>query len=132
MKTAVNVSRREFLKTSTVGSAALVIGFCLPWDAGAQQAPPPPQPVGPFDAWVRVQADGTVSLVLAKSEMGQGVMTSLPMILAEELEVDWASVRVEQARTDPRIYRSLGTGGSSSVRTSWEPLRRAGAASPRP
>ncbi len=128
MKTAVNVSRREFLKTSTVGSAALVIGFCLPWDAGAQQAPPPPQPVGPFDAWVRVQADGTVSLVLAKSEMGQGVMTSLPMILAEELEVDWASVRVEQARTDPRIYRSLGTGGSSSVRTSWEPLRRAGAA----
>jgi len=128
MKTAVNVSRRDFLKTSAAGSAALVIGFCLPWEAGAQQAPPPPQPVSPFNAWVRLQADGTVSLVVGKSEMGQGVMTSLPMILAEELEVDWASVRVEQARTDPRIYRSLGTGGSTSVRTSWEPLRQAGAA----
>jgi len=128
MKAPMDVGRRDFLKTSAAGSAALVIGFYLPWDAGAQQAPPPTTPVSPFDAWVRVQADGTVSLVLAKSEMGQGVMTSLPMILAEELEVDWASVRVEQARTDPRIYRSLGTGGSTSVRESFLPLRQAGAA----
>ncbi|MBI4466831.1 MAG: xanthine dehydrogenase family protein molybdopterin-binding subunit [Acidobacteria bacterium] len=126
MKTDVNVSRREFLKTGAAGGAALVIGFYLPWDAAAQQAPPPAS--NPFNAWVRVAPDGTVTLVVAKSEMGQGVRTSLPMILADELEVDWASVRIEQARTDPTIYRSLGTGGSSSVRESYLPLRQAGAA----
>jgi isoquinoline 1-oxidoreductase beta subunit len=103
-----------------------VIGFRLAREAEAQAAQEKKTP-NPFDAWVRIGSDGAVTLILAKSEMGQGVMTALPMILAEELEVDWAKVRIEQAPTDPKVY-DLGTGGSSSVRTSWLPLRQAGAA----
>jgi isoquinoline 1-oxidoreductase beta subunit len=127
MNTA-SFSRREFLKTGTAGSAALVIGFHLPASAfddpaKAQEQKPP----NPFNAWVRITPDDQVTLILGKSEMGQGVFTSLPMILAEELCVDWKNVKVEQAATDPKIY-DHGTGGSGSVAGSWVPLRQAGAA----
>jgi isoquinoline 1-oxidoreductase beta subunit len=71
--------------------------------------------------------DNRVTLILGKSEMGQGAMTALPMILAEEMYLDWKQVSVEQAPTDPKIY-DHGTGGSGSVAGSWVPLRRAGAA----
>jgi len=60
----------------------------------------------PFDAWVRVTPDNRVTLILGKSEMGQGIMTALPMILAEELCVDWKQVKVQQAPTNPKIYDS--------------------------
>src|SRR3989337_4427259 len=100
VNSATALSRRDFLKPSAVGSAALVIGFTMPWDSVAQEAPPPPPP-NPFNAWVKIESDGQVTLIVAKSEMGQGVRTSLPMILAEELEVDWSRVKVEQAPTRP-------------------------------
>ncbi len=122
------VNRREFLKKSAAGSAVLVIGFHLSPSAFADQAQDQEmKPVNPFDAWVRITSDNRVTLILGKSEMGQGVYTSLPMILAEELCVDWKQVKVEQAPTDPKIY-DHGTGGSGSVAGSWLPLRRAGAA----
>ena len=121
-----NRARREFLKTGATGAAALVIGFRWSEESWAQQAQER-KVTNPFDAWVRVESDGRVRLILAKSEMGQGVSTSMPMILAEELAVDWKQVSVEQAPTNPAIYQH-GTGGSSSVRTSWLPLRQAGAA----
>lgn len=121
-------NRRSFLATSASAGAALLVGFHLSAlafdDEAAKQEE---QPENPFDAWVRVASDNRVTLILAKSEMGQGVMTALPMILAEELSVDWKSVTVEQAPTNPNIY-DHGTGGSSSVPESWLPLRRAGAA----
>ena len=121
------VSRRGFLVTSAAaGGAALVIGFDLA-APGAQSPGPGTAPPNPLSAWVRVARDGSVTLIVAKSEMGQGVYTALPMILAEELDVDWSRVRVEQAPTNAAIY-DHGTGGSQSVRTSWLPLRRAGAA----
>jgi isoquinoline 1-oxidoreductase beta subunit len=122
----IKLNRRGFLQVSAAAGAGLVIGFYIPWtrEVSAQE----PSKPNPFNAWVRIDRDGHVTLIVAKSEMGQGVRTSLPMILAEELEVDWSSVRVEQAPTRPDIYPDLGTGGSSSVRTSWLPLRRAGAA----
>ena len=119
-------ARRDFLKTGATGTAALVIGFAWSPDVSAQEAQER-KPKNPFDAWVRIESDGRVRLILAKSEMGQGVTTSLPMILAEELAVDWKQVSVEQAPTDPSVYEH-GTGGSGSVRTSWLPLRQAGAA----
>jgi CO/xanthine dehydrogenase Mo-binding subunit len=81
----------------------------------------------PFDAWVRITPENHITLILGKSEMGQGIMTALPMILAEELCVDWQRVGIEQAPTNPKIY-DHGTGGSGSVAGSWLPLRRAGAA----
>jgi isoquinoline 1-oxidoreductase beta subunit len=122
------VTRRDFLKTGTAGGVALVIGFRLSPSAFADQASEQEKKTpNPFDAWVRITPDNNVTLILGKSEMGQGIMTALPMILAEEVCVDWKHVRVEQAPTNPKIY-DLGTGGSGSVAGSWLPLRRAGAA----
>jgi isoquinoline 1-oxidoreductase beta subunit len=125
------LTRRGFVKVGAAGSAALVIGFYLPSIAGAQQeggGPGKEAPrINPLNAWVRIAQDGKVTLIVGKSEMGQGIMTTLPMILADELEVDWNVVHVEQAATKPDIYESLGTGGSGSVLDSWMPLRQAGA-----
>jgi isoquinoline 1-oxidoreductase beta subunit len=125
MTTPAAVNRREFLKVGAAGSAALVIGFYWP-PAFAQEQQEKPTP-NPFNAWVKIGQDDHVTLILAKSEMGQGVMTALPMILAEELELNWKDVHIEQAPTRPDMYE-LGTGGSSSIPDSWLPLRRAGAA----
>jgi isoquinoline 1-oxidoreductase subunit beta len=128
MATAPVVNRRDFLKKSAAGGAALVVGFHLSPRAFADQAKDQEEKTpNPFDAWVRITPDDHVTLVLGKSEMGQGVSTALPMILAEELSVDWKHVHVEQAATNPKIY-DLGTGGSGSVAGSWLPLRQAGAA----
>src|SRR6266851_1555719 len=128
MATAPVVNRRDFLKKSAAGGAALVIGFHFSPRAFADQAQDQEKKTpNPFDAWVRITPDNRVTLILGKSEMGQGIMTALPMILAEELCVDWKQVKVQQAPTNPKIY-DLGTGGSGSVAGSWLPLRRAGAA----
>src|SRR5712692_296563 len=128
MEKASVVNRRDFLKTGTAGGVALVIGFRLSPSALADQAQDQEKkPPNPFDAWVRITPDNRVTLILGKSEMGQGAMTALPMILAEELYLDWKQVSVEQAPTNPKIY-DHGTGGSGSVAGSWLPLRRAGAA----
>jgi isoquinoline 1-oxidoreductase beta subunit len=90
--------------------------------------------VGPVDgaafepnAWLRVDGTGTVTIFLAKAEMGQGVFTSMPMLVAEELEADWKSIKVVQSDASPR-FGAMVTGGSSSVRRSWKSLREAGAA----
>jgi isoquinoline 1-oxidoreductase beta subunit len=128
MATASVVNRRDFLKKSAAGGTALVIGFYLPAVARAQEAQQQEKkPPNPLNAWVRITPDNRVTLILGKSEMGQGIMTALPMILAEELYLDWKHVTIEQAPTDPKIY-DHGTGGSGSVSGSWLPLRRAGAA----
>ena len=117
----MRTSRRGFLKTSAAGGAALLI--CVPpaspaVASGARFAP---------NAWLRVGRDGAVTLVVARSEMGQGVRTSLAMILADELEADWSVVRIEQASPGPD-YTDMNTGGSDSVQSSWGPLRKAAAA----
>src|SRR5207245_833277 len=128
MAIASVVNRRDFLKTGAAGGVALVIGFHLSPNAFADQAEEQEKKTpNPFDAWVRITPDNRVTLILSKSEMGQGIMTALPMILAEELCVEWKQVKVQQAPTNPKIY-DLGTGGSGSVAGSWLPLRRAGAA----
>ncbi len=117
------VSRRSFIKLGAVTGTALVVGFRLEAQEPAPERPTP----SPFDAWVKLAKDGSVTLIVGKSEMGQGVFTALPMILAEELDVDWAKVKIEQAPTNAAWYNH-GTGGSSSIRTSYTPLRQAGAA----
>ena len=128
MTTSPVLNRRDFLKTGAAGGAALLVGFHLPSSAfGAAAEDQEKKPVNPFNAWVRITPDNQVTLILGKSEMGQGIMTALPMILAEELSLDWKQVKIEQAPTNPKIY-DHGTGGSGSVAGSWMPLRRAGAA----
>jgi isoquinoline 1-oxidoreductase beta subunit len=121
------LDRRTFLKTGAAGGAALLVGFHLP-ARGSDPAQEQEKPlINPLNAWVRITPDNRVTLILAKSEMGQGIMTALPMILAEELCLDWKQVTIEQAPTNPKVY-DHGTGGSGSVGGSWLPLRQAGAA----
>src|SRR5438445_4250281 len=118
-----SVTRREFVETTT----GLVIAFALPWRANA----PPGTSAAPFtpNAWVRIGTDGLVTLTLDRSEMGQGSQTGLAMILAEELEADWTSVRLGPMPENPAGWsRTMRTGGSAAIRSSWEPLRKAGAA----
>lgn len=120
------ISRRTFIATGAVAGTGLIIGVRLypPSVFAAEKEKAPPNP---FDAFIHIKPDGQVSLIVAKSEMGQGILTGLAMILAEELEVDFNSVKVEQAETRPDIYAHMGTGGSGSTRENYMPLRRAGA-----
>jgi isoquinoline 1-oxidoreductase beta subunit len=123
-----NVSRRVFLKTSAAAGASLVLPFYWRSHAGpsAKAATSPGASFAP-NAWLEIAADGEVKIWCGKSEMGQGVRTSLPMIVAEELCCDWQRVRVLQADLDAKYGEQL-TGGSLSVRTSYDNLRKAGAA----
>ncbi len=125
--THANLGRREFLKTGAVAGASLVIGFHFP--ALTVAHPPSPSPTVPFkpNAWLEISPDGSVTIWTGRSEMGQGVRTTMPMIVAEALEADWRRVRVMQADADP-AYGDQATVGSRSTRSGWEPLRKAGAA----
>jgi isoquinoline 1-oxidoreductase subunit beta len=124
------ISRRTFVAEGTIAGAGLVIGVRLsPLKAFAQENEKGPRKplVNPFDAYIHVKPDGKISLIVAKSEMGQGIKTGLAMLLAEEADVDFSSVSVEQAETRPDIYAHMGTGGSGSTMENFLPLRRAGA-----
>ncbi len=124
------ITRRKFVARSAVAGAGLLIGvrFSAPLLRAQEDAKGPKKPApNPFDAWIHVKPDGKISLIVAKSEMGQGIRTGLAMILAEEAAVDMNSVSVEQAETRPDIYPHLGTGGSGSTMENYMPLRRAGA-----
>ena len=114
------LSRREFVAAGVAAGAGLVIGFYLPHgnSSGSTFAP---------NAYLKITPDGKITIVVARSEMGQGVRTSLPMILAEELEADWKQITIEQAGAST-LYGDQTTGGSASVRTTWDPMRKAGAA----
>ncbi len=128
---APNVSRREFLEATAVAGAGLVIGIHLPARGPRGIAPPYPAPFAP-NAWLRINPDESVLVIVDRSEMGQGVTTSLPMLVAEELEADWSKVRIEFAPADKAYINPMfgmqGTGGSTSVRAAYTPLRKAGAA----
>ncbi|HVP44613.1 MAG TPA: molybdopterin cofactor-binding domain-containing protein [Terriglobales bacterium] len=118
----MKTSRREFIKVSGAAGAGLVLAFHLPSSLQAQSAAKSFAP----NAWLRIDPSGKVTITCHKSEMGQGVRTSLPMMVAEELDVDFSKVVVEQAMADPKYGQQL-TGGSTSVRTTMEKLRTAGA-----
>ncbi len=117
----MNITRRNFLGTSAAfAGGAFVIGFHL--RGAAQETPGAPGAASnPFNAWIHVKPDSSAELVLAQSEMGQGVYTSLPMLLAEEADLDWERVTIVTSDF------TLGTGGSGSVVKNYMPLRRAGA-----
>jgi isoquinoline 1-oxidoreductase subunit beta len=115
------LSRREFVAVGVAAGAGLVVGFYLP-HAGRSS-----KEVFSPNAYLRIMPDNKVTIVVARSEMGQGVRTVLPMILAEELEADWKQIEIEQAGAST-LYGDQTTGGSASVRTTWDPMRKAGAA----
>src|SRR3954468_23801758 len=123
-----NQSRRDFVKATAAVSGGLALGFYLPGRGGvAEAADAGASP----NAWVRITPDNQVTILVARSEMGQGVATSMPLLVAEELEVDINKVKVEFAPpAEVYINSLLGgqlTGGSTSVRDAWEKLRKAGA-----
>jgi isoquinoline 1-oxidoreductase beta subunit len=115
-------SRRAFLKKTALGSASLIIGFngsrILAHDSSSELKP---------NGWIKIDRDGAVTLTIGKSEMGQGVRTSLAMMLADELGADWSRIKLIQARPGPAPFDDLGTGGSGSMEDGWA-MRRAAAA----
>jgi isoquinoline 1-oxidoreductase beta subunit len=130
MTTRASQSRREFLYNASLAGAGLVIGFRLvrgPRGAAAASAASTA-----LNAWLRIGTDESVLVLVDRSEMGQGVATSLPMLLAEELEADWSRITIEFAPAAKEYFNPLfgmqGTGGSTSTRAAWMPLRKAGAA----
>jgi isoquinoline 1-oxidoreductase beta subunit len=130
MREMINVSRRDFLKTGSIIGGGLILGFYLPLPGSLSRA----SSGATFmpNAFIRIGIDEMVTIIVNKSEMGQGVYTSLPMLVAEELEVDWTKIRVEPAPVDSAYNHTewgvQGTGGSTSVWSEWDRLRKAGAA----
>jgi len=119
------IDRRSFLKAGAATTGGLLLGFYLPdrHKLAAQTAAADSK----LNAFVHIGSDDSVTLFLHKSEMGQGVVTSLSQLLAEELECDWKKVRTQFAPVDMAYGPLQGTFGSMSIRTSWDPLRKAGA-----
>lgn len=148
-----SASRRAFMRAGAAAGGGLLVGIALPGCAvNPPNAPNPPRDKKPaesavgqattalsqdapelaYSGFIRIDRQGTVTFIVHKVEMGQGTFTSIPMLIAEELEVDPATVRLEQAPPNNKLYADplLGgqlTGGSTSIRGAWEPLRRAGA-----
>ena len=123
------LGRRELLRSSLISGAGLVIAFHVPRKARAA-GPPPKAPPDP-NAFVRVAPDGTVTVLLSHSEMGQGIWTGLAMMIAEELDCDWSKIRVEHAPAAPvYAHPAFGmqmTGGSSTTWSEFERYRTVGA-----
>src|SRR5512143_1123587 len=127
--TTKEIGRREFIKVGATAGAGLLVGFRLlaAAETVAQSGVATAGDLSP-NAYLRIGTDGAVTLFADHVELGQGVMTALPMIVAEELDADWKMVRVERMSDDPSAWpRPIMTVGSQSVRTSWNPLRKAGA-----
>jgi len=120
------MNRRHFLKSTAVATGGLVLGFYLPDKLEA--AVEPNNPGAKLNAWVHISPDDTVTLAIHKAEMGQGTVTSLAMLLAEELECDWNKIKTEFPGVDPEFGPVQGVVGSQSIRSSFDLLRKTGAA----
>jgi len=122
------MERRFFLKISALAGGGVVFGLATEEPAAAQgrggapQAPPDPH------NYIQVAADGTVTITAKNPELGQGVKTMLPMMIAEELDVDWKNVKIQQADYDDTKYAGQSAGGSTATPNNWTPMRQVGAA----
>jgi isoquinoline 1-oxidoreductase beta subunit len=122
------MQRRSFLRISALAGGGVMLGLrtgtrlLAQGRGGAPQAPPDPH------NYIRVAPDGTVTIVAKNPELGQGIKTMLPMLIAEELDVDWKRVNIEQADFDDSKYPAQSAGGSTATPTNWLPMRQVGAA----
>src|ERR671934_2373478 len=138
MTTQHTVSRRQFLISTAAVGGSFILGFYIPRrtaqaaDIAAQPWTPPVAGGQEVNAWLIIGSDDTVTIRVAQSEMGEGVFTSMPMLVAEELACDWTKVRAEYASTnrslrENRVYQRMATNGSGAVRMSRKYLQQAGA-----
>jgi isoquinoline 1-oxidoreductase subunit beta len=123
------INRRSFLKVSALAGGGMMLSFS--WLAGCnptdEEKATLPKEWFELNSYIKIGDNGVVTLMCPNPEFGQNVKTSLPMLLAEELEVDWKNVITEQADFNPQRYARQFTGGSTSIQTAWKPLRTAGA-----
>lgn len=132
-----DLSRRAFLTAGLATGGGLMLALSLPLEARGERSPGGASgaatgaagvPATQLTAFIRIAADGTVTIMAKNPELGQGIATSLPMIIADELDVAWENVRVETAPLDPAAFGPQFSYGSFSTPINWDPLRRAGAA----
>jgi isoquinoline 1-oxidoreductase beta subunit len=125
-----NIDRRSFLKVSAAGAGGVLIGLYTEPKASAQGRGRggPPQPPPDPHTYVKIAADGTITIMAKNPEVGQGIKTMLPMLIADELDADWKSVVIEQTDFDDKKYAGQIAGGSTATPTNWIPMRQAGAA----
>ena len=135
---ASTLSRRHFIFTAATAAGGFMIGIGAPRSAHAATVGTAPgsdenaYSPSEIDAWIAIDPDDSILIRYQRSEMGQGSMTALPMMIAEELQCDWSKVRIEYASAnrnvlEDNIYKRMGTGGSRAVRASREFLQQAGA-----
>ena len=125
-----NTSRRDFLKLTTITGGGLMLGFS--WFSATAETPfiiskIPFAGSSEFNSYLSIASDGVVTILSPNPELGQNIMTSFPMIVAEELDADWTKVKVLQAKLDTKNFDRQLTGGSGAVPHSWKKLRTAGA-----
>src|ERR1019366_5988043 len=121
----MRLNRRSFLQMSALAGGGLALGIYDFPLASAQM--PARADLSPL-AFIKIASDGTITIMAKSPEIGQGVKTMLPMMIAEELDADWSRVRVEQADLDDSLYGGQSAGGSTSTQSNYLPMRRVGAA----
>ncbi|WP_086476767.1 xanthine dehydrogenase family protein molybdopterin-binding subunit [Arenibacter amylolyticus] len=129
-KSAISFNRRDFIRTSSLASGGLLIGFNL-FTACKPKVKPPIDisqlNFNDFNAYIKIADNGAVTIFAPNPEIGQGVKTAMPMLIAEELDVAWKNVYVQQGILDTENYTRQLAGGSQSIRLGWDPLRQTGA-----
>src|SRR5690349_16364972 len=122
-----SLSRRHFLRVSALTGGGMMLGFHLLANAADDEAAAVTEAAFSPNAYLTIDASGLVTLVAPNPEIGHGVKTAIPMLLAEELDVDWEKVVIKQAALDSKAYGQQVAGGSGAIRSRFEPLRKAGA-----
>ena len=128
-KLAGQLDRRSFLRVSALAGGGMLVGLYLDPVArvlGQAQAQAPPQGFVPT-AFITISPDNVITIIGKNPEIGQGIRTALPMIIADEFDVDWKQVKIEQADLDQAKYGQQNAGGSTAIPNNWDPLRRVGA-----
>jgi len=127
--TETRVDRRSFLRVTAIAGGGILLGSYIKFgetaEAFAAGTAAAETAIGNF---IRITPDGIVTIIAKNPEIGQGVKTMLPMLIADELDVDWKNVRIEQAPLDTTKFQAQSAGGSTATPTNWEPMRRVGAA----